>query len=102
VAQFELRNWAVSAPTGSGLNGRYPADSVEKLLLKQAPVADSLLLGAGDSADDGRAAGDAGGAVLPERRASSPGNASIRPFTALPKSIIRQSSIWLLGEVITT
>jgi len=27
-------------------------------------VADSLLLGAGDSADDGRAAGDAGGAVL--------------------------------------
>jgi hypothetical protein len=28
------------------------------------PVADSLLPGAGDSADDGGAAGDAGGAVL--------------------------------------
>ena len=37
---------------------------VEKLCLIEAPGADSLLLGAGDSADDGRAAGDAGGAVL--------------------------------------
>src|ERR1700722_16465503 len=37
---------------------------VEKLCLIAAPVADSLLFGAGDSADDGRAARDAGGAVL--------------------------------------
>jgi hypothetical protein len=37
-------------------------------LLKNSLIAvrcaDSLLLGAGDSADDGRAASDAGGAVL--------------------------------------
>jgi transposase len=32
--------------------------------LKGVPVADSLLLGAGDSAADGRAAGDAGGVAL--------------------------------------
>ena len=38
-------------------------DYVEELRLIEAPVADSLLLGAGDSADDGRAAGDAEGAV---------------------------------------
>ena len=35
-----------------------------KLRLKGPAVADSLLLGSGDSADDGRASGDAGGAVL--------------------------------------
>ena len=37
---------------------------VEKLRLIEAPCADSLLSGGGDSVDDGRAAGDAGGAVL--------------------------------------
>ena len=37
---------------------------VEKLRLIVAPVADSFVPGAGDSTDDGRAAGDAGGAVL--------------------------------------
>jgi hypothetical protein len=36
----------------------------EKLCLKEAPGADSLLLGTGDSFDDGLAASDAGGAVL--------------------------------------
>src|SRR5580704_12929516 len=35
-----------------------------KLCLIGAAVADSLLKGAGDSGDDGRATGDAGGAVL--------------------------------------
>ena len=39
------------------------ADSVEKVRLLGAFGADSLLLVAGDSADDGRTAGDAGGAV---------------------------------------
>src|SRR5271166_5120537 len=37
---------------------------VEKLRLIEAPGADSLLLGAGDSVDDGPTAGDARGAVL--------------------------------------
>src|SRR6516162_4336453 len=40
------------------------ANCVEKLRLKEAVNTDSLRLGAGDSADDGRAASDAGGAVL--------------------------------------
>jgi hypothetical protein len=39
------------------------ANCVEKLYLIAAPGADSLLLGAGDSVDDGRTAGDARGAV---------------------------------------
>ena len=37
------------------------ANCVEKLCLIEAPGADSLLLGAGDSVDDGRTAGDARG-----------------------------------------
>jgi hypothetical protein len=45
-------------------NGRTPRIVFEKLRLKEVPVANSLLLGAGDSAADGRAAGDAGGVVL--------------------------------------
>ena len=40
------------------------ANCVEKLRLIEAPCADSLLSGAGDSVDDGRTADDAGGAVL--------------------------------------
>jgi carbonic anhydrase len=40
------------------------ADCVEEHRLIGAAAADSLRLGTGDSADDGRAAGDAGGAVL--------------------------------------
>src|SRR5271163_765714 len=43
---------------------RQSTNCVEKLRLIEASGADSLLLGGGDSADDGRAAGDAGGAVL--------------------------------------
>jgi hypothetical protein len=39
-------------------------DCVEKLRLISVLCADSFCWGAGDSADDGRAAGDAGGAVL--------------------------------------
>jgi hypothetical protein len=43
---------------------RTSTDCVEKLRLIEALLADSLLLRAGDSVDDGQAAGDAGGAVL--------------------------------------
>jgi hypothetical protein len=39
-------------------------DCVEKLRLISVRCADSFCWGVGDSADDGRAAGDAGGAVL--------------------------------------
>src|SRR3984957_11481044 len=57
---------------------------VEKLCLIAVPVADSLLFGAGDSADDGRAARDAGGAVLRlQPRAARPGQSPAsqdRPF----------------------
>src|SRR5271156_4780776 len=41
-----------------------PLPDVEKLRLIEAPGADSLLLGGGDSVDDGRTASDARGAVL--------------------------------------
>src|SRR5271166_3260496 len=40
-----------------------PLPDVEKLLLIAAGGVDSFLLATGDSADDGRAAGDAGGVV---------------------------------------
>jgi hypothetical protein len=40
-------------------NDGYGADCVEKLCLIGAAVADPLLLGAGDPADDGRGTGDA-------------------------------------------
>ena len=41
-----------------------PTDCVEKLHLISVRCADSFSWGAGDSADDGRTAGDAGGVVL--------------------------------------
>jgi hypothetical protein len=50
--------------TGRNLQRPLNVDYVEKLCLIGALVPDSVLLGVGDSADDGRAAGDAGGAVL--------------------------------------
>ena len=43
---------------------RYYANCVEKLRLISVRCADSFSWGVGDSADDGRTAGDAGGAVL--------------------------------------
>ena len=47
---------------------RIPAGWSRRIALKNCLIAafgaDSLLLGGGDSADDGRTAGDAGGAVL--------------------------------------
>src|ERR1700733_14869878 len=63
-------------------------DCVEKLRLISVRCADSFCWGAGDSADDGRAAGDAGGAVLrlqpwaacPPQTPASQGRPVRRPF----------------------
>jgi hypothetical protein len=69
--------WADSASSVAKLNARNTADCVEKLCLIAAPGADSFSWGARDSADDGRTAGDAGGAVL----ATGSGGIEIRLFS---------------------
>jgi hypothetical protein len=49
---------------GAIRNHRFTWIGFKNSALIAAPVADSVFLGSGDPADDGRAAGDAGGAVL--------------------------------------
>src|SRR5580704_15780634 len=82
------------AAQGNRLSRGRPVSTycVEKLRLIRAPVADSLLLGAGDSADDGRAAGDAGGAVLRlQPRAACPGQSPASQDRPVPR-LVRGSS----------
>ena len=65
---YEVGEYPLFALSGYSLQSRVlplRVDCVEKLRLIGASATDSVLLGTGDSADDGRAAGDAGGAVLP-------------------------------------